>query len=1139
VVPDTQQPLKTIEFDKFAFVAKPGAALTRHSRVPSAAVVTLSSGDDRDDIVSEIPARSITVKRGGKPPAPPESGLSRSSSSSSFSSLPPSASARPARKKTSPTVIISDDDDDDKEDWKTSEEALRKDPVPLVPLDSPSSPLSPLPSDVEPQEQSPVFPARRKPSNGENGGEKARGGPSTLAAKASTSTSNIGLESRGTTSGSQSSSRHSSRSIESSDSNEEEPDFPNLKRLSEKVASLKQIFPAISAQDIRGMLISVDLDTEQAADLLAAGKTAKSVPSVKNKGPGFRAVISSDVIVPFAAMNPKLREGPGAAKVVRKRKFIKDDDEDDENNDNTTAPARVLPETWISVRKDRAASEVHHPPHKPPRPASRNDELVVFLSDDESDEPSRLSRLKRRRLRGNASSEDDERDSVSDRSRRVQQWQRLRKSSDSRGGSRNGSRSNSRSQSEAEAEDEDEDMDEDHHQLSAEDLPVLHQKALSFFEDAPGEDVIKMFGEDVAPRILRLRPFGTFAQVSVLLEETSGLNISHLDRCLEIMEKEMVVDSSIEFCERLSADLLSVLEGWSVGGATATSTAEQGGAISLTQASTARSAKYEQHIERQPRLVSNKLALKDYQLLGINWLNLLHQNKIGGILADEMGLGKTAQVICFLAHLLEKGNPGPHIVIVPASTVENWAREIERWCPSLELLTYYGSQKERLELRMNLEGDEDVANIILTTYTVATGQKEDRVFLKRFAFQYLILDEAHFVKNMDTQRYKHLMRFKTKYRLLLTGTPLQNNLGELMCLVNFVAPELFGDNSAMIQKLFAGAAGQARELLSVSKIAKARKIMAPFVLRRLKSQVLQQLPKKSNEVELVPMTPFQVEIYDLTFAKSKKEYKQDGKRLHNIFMQLRKMGNHPCLERFFYDDDKLRIMAKDICKEMEYMDSDPTLVLEDMQVMSDFELDTLCQRNKSIRPFCMPPDRVLASGKIQYLARALPEMKQRGDRVLIFSQFTMVMDILEVALKRLGHTYQRLDGTTPVPVRQKLIDEFNENEEIFVFLLSTKAGGFGINLTGANVVIIHDIDCNPQNDRQAEDRSHRVGQTRDVRVVKLISQNSIEETILQQADRKIELDKTLSGSGDLDKKYEAGILDELRLKLFGATTKKK
>lgn len=180
----------------------------------------------------------------------------------------------------------------------------------------------------------------------------------------------------------------------------------------------------------------------------------------------------------------------------------------------------------------------------------------------------------------------------------------------------------------------------------------------------------------------------------------------------------------------------------------------------------------------------------------------------------------------------------------------------------------------------------------------------------------------------------------------MTGTPLQNDLGELMCLVNFIMPHLFGANSTVIQKLFSNSAGKADELLSEPKIAKAKKIMAPFVLRRLKSQVLQQLPQKINSVEFVPMTTLQTDFYETTFINSRKEYKVDGKRLQNIFMQLRKASNHPCLHRVFYDDSKLNIMAKDIRKETQYSDSLQELIFEDMQAMSDFELHNLCQNNK-------------------------------------------------------------------------------------------------------------------------------------------------------------------------------------------------
>jgi len=342
----------------------------------------------------------------------------------------------------------------------------------------------------------------------------------------------------------------------------------------------------------------------------------------------------------------------------------------------------------------------------------------------------------------------------------------------------------------------------------------------------------------------------------------------------------------------------------------------------------------------------------------------------------------------------------------------------------------------------------------------------------------------------------------------------------------------------LLFKSFFSNKSKAEELLSNEKIIKAKSIMLPFVLRRQKSQVLQQLPKKLNKVEFIQLPERQMTLYDTILKEGRNEYKKDGKKLQNIFMQLRKAANHPCLLREFYTTDKLKDMSNLIVHEIEYMESDPGFVFEDMEVMSDFELSMLCQNHKTLKNFQMPIEYVMDSGKIQYLSKLLPQLQARGDRVLIFSQFTMVLDILESALKHLKYKYQRLDGQTPVSERQELIDRFNESDEYFIFLLSTKAGGFGINLAGANVVIIHDIDFNPHNDKQAEDRAHRVGQTRDVTVIKLIAKDTLDESIHQLAQRKLELDENLSKSGDSEKKIETKDLEELKEKVFGVSKNK-
>lgn len=234
-------------------------------------------------------------------------------------------------------------------------------------------------------------------------------------------------------------------------------------------------------------------------------------------------------------------------------------------------------------------------------------------------------------------------------------------------------------------------------------------------------------------------------------------------------------------------------------------------------------------------------------------------------------------------------------------------------------------------------------------------------------------------------------------------------------------------------------------------------------------------------------------------------------------MQLRKMANHPLLHRQQYSSRRLATMSRLMIKEPSHRDSDPVLIEEDMAVMSDFELHRLCQQYPALQEHQLTTEQLLDSGKFHHLAPLLTNLKEQGHRVALFSQFTMMLDVLEVLLKHHKHRYIRMDGSTPISDRIVLIDQFNTDRDIFVFLLSTRAGGLGINLTSANVVILHDIDCNPYNDKQAEDRCHRVGQTRDVKVIKLISKDTIEDAMLRIGQRKLKLEQDMTATeGDED-----------------------
>jgi SWI/SNF-related matrix-associated actin-dependent regulator 1 of chromatin subfamily A len=462
-------------------------------------------------------------------------------------------------------------------------------------------------------------------------------------------------------------------------------------------------------------------------------------------------------------------------------------------------------------------------------------------------------------------------------------------------------------------------------------------------------------------------------------------------------------------------------------------------------------------------------------------------------------LGKTCQVISFFAHLLTKGITGPHLVVVPSSTLENWLREFANFCPELKVEPYYGSQKERPGMRELLRKDRSW-NVLVTTYQLATGDKNDRGFLKSLRFNCCVYDEGHLLKNGSSTRYDALIKLPADFRLLLTGTPLQNNLQELASLLAFILPSVFNERRADLASIFKHKAKttdddeSSNALLSQQRIQRARRMMTPFVLRRKKTQVLKHLPTKTNRVEYCEMNQSQQDIYiaQITAAKDAIVMRAAGKKptknTSNVMMQLRKAAIHPLLFRTIYSDDKLRKMCKDIMKEDSFKNNCATAIFEDMEVMNDYELSRLCRKfPKSLGKYALKNDEWMDSGKVEVFKRLLLDFKKNGDRVLVFSQFTQIMDLLEQVLTTLDMGYLRIDGNTPVDARQDLIDQYHRETDIMVFLLSTKAGGFGINLACANKVIIFDSSFNPHDDAQASDRAHRVGQTREVEVIRFVT----------------------------------------------------
>lgn len=482
---------------------------------------------------------------------------------------------------------------------------------------------------------------------------------------------------------------------------------------------------------------------------------------------------------------------------------------------------------------------------------------------------------------------------------------------------------------------------------------------------------------------------------------------------------------------------------------------------------------------RQPdTLVGGKL--KHYQLEGLEWLVSLYNNNLNGILADEMGLGKTIQTLSLISYLVEvKHVPGPYLIIVPLSVMSNWVRELDLWAPSLIKVVYRGDPSTRKNIQMyEMAGGN--YNVLLTTYEFVV---KDKNVLGKVRWKYIIMDEGHRMKNADCKLALVLgAKYISRNRLLLTGTPLQNNMTELWALLNFLLPTIFSSSetfetwfNAPFQASSLGGSAELNEEENLLVISRLHQVLRPFMLRRLKTDVESQLPDKVEIVFRCDMSIWQRTLYRQMRARlGIAAGKANGgvRSFNNMVMQLKKVCNHPYL---FYNEEELSSVPH------EYL--------------------------------------VRASGKFALLEHTLKKLKATGHRVLMFSQMTAALDYLQHFLNSIGMKHLRLDGTTKADDRQDMLEMFNAaDSEYFCFLLSTRAGGLGLNLQTADTVIIFDSDWNPMMDLQAQDRAHRIGQTKEVRVYRLICSGSIEVKILERANRKLHIDAQVIQAGQFNNK---------------------
>ncbi|KAH7344478.1 SNF2 family N-terminal domain-containing protein [Rhizoctonia solani] len=494
-------------------------------------------------------------------------------------------------------------------------------------------------------------------------------------------------------------------------------------------------------------------------------------------------------------------------------------------------------------------------------------------------------------------------------------------------------------------------------------------------------------------------------------------------------------------------------------------------------------------ITTQPSiLVGGKL--KEYQMKGLQWMVSLYNNRLNGILADEMGLGKTIQTISLVSFLIERKKlHGPYLIIVPLSTLTNWTLEFSKWAPSIATVVYKGSPTVRRTIQLNLRAQS--FQVLLTTFEYII---KDRPFLSKIKWVHMIIDEGHRMKNTQSRLSQTLNQYySSRYRLILTGTPLQNNLPELWALLNFALPKIFNSvksfdewfntpfaNSGTADKI------ELNEEEALLIIRRLHKVLRPFLLRRLKKDVESELPDKIEKVIKCKMSALQSQLYmqfkkhGMLFTDSKdSKGKQAGiKGLNNTVMQLRKICQHP----FVFPE------------------------VEDVMNPSR-ELNSSVYR---------------ASGKVALLDRILPKLFAFKHRVLMFFQMTQVMNILEDYMTLRGYKFLRLDGGTKPDDRADLLKAFNApGSEYDVFLLSTRAGGLGLNLQTADTVIIYDSDWNPHADLQAQDRAHRIGQKNSVVILRFITERSVEEHMLARAKQKLDMDGKVIQAGRFDNQSSA------------------
>ncbi|KAF5863812.1 hypothetical protein ETB97_009275 [Aspergillus alliaceus] len=603
---------------------------------------------------------------------------------------------------------------------------------------------------------------------------------------------------------------------------------------------------------------------------------------------------------------------------------------------------------------------------------------------------------------------------------------------------------------------------------------------------------------------------------------------------------------------------------------------------------------------QQPGLITGG-TMKKYQLEGLEWMKSLWMNGLCGILADEMGLGKTVQAISLIAFFKEKNISGPFLVAAPLSTVSNWVDEFARWTPSIKTVMYHGSKDERAEIRrkmMNMKNQRDMDfPVVCTSYEICMN---DRKFLGQYQWRYIIVvrvgssrvvceysvtkdrqDEGHRLKNMNCRLIKELLTYNSANRLLITGTPLQNNITELWSLLHFLLPEIFNDLNSFqswfdfSSMLDSSGKTDVIERRKRTLVSTMHSILKPFLLRRVKTDVEMSLPKKREYILYAPLTAEQKDLYREILSGTGRQYLENKAR-ERLLAKNERLTRSGSVKRSVDSsgdstpnkslkssrsstpasttsstrrrrgpqsykeisdrefNSKLRKLEQGIEDDLDIQGPSET-EQEEIERARTFKLAKQEVAQKKMqnpvlqaRLACNSPHNfywpwnekpvddslVTASGKMLLLDRLVTRLLANGHKILIFSQFKSQLDILQDWATQLrSWNCCRIDGAISQTDRQAQIKAFNTEPGFKIFLLSTRAGGQGINLMAADTVILFDSDWNPQQDLQAQDRAHRIGQTRPVIVYRLATKGTVEQTLLEKADSKRRLERLVIQKG--------------------------